>query len=444
MSPTPVSMSPTPRSSQPLNVVVLYADDWRHDTLGLANPVVSTPNLDRLAKGAVRFTHNCVTTSVCWVSRASFYTGQWMSRHGYQKLRVNVVFNETFYAKLREHGYHTGHVGKWQPGKSPRQGRDIDVSKCYYGSHWIRKNDTTIHVTQQNEEDALDFLKKRPKGKPFALTVAFFAPHAMDSQTKQYFPMPKSSSLYQGVSIPEPSNASKSWSRLPSFLQSGQQRIRWHWRFDTPSKYQIMMKKYFRLVSEVDAACGRVLAELKRQGLLNTTMVIFTTDNGYFHGERQWAGKWYPHEESLRVPLIIHDPRRFEQQGAVVDKLTLNVDLAPTILAAARVPPPERMQGRDLAPLYLRHRCKACAAIDEPWRHDFYYEYKDHTGSIQGSEAVVSKQWKYVYWVKHKLEQLFNVMHDPKEEQDLASSPKHATRMSQMRARLEVLRRAAQ
>ena len=118
--------------------------------------------------------------------------------------------------------------------------------------------------------------------------------------------------LYQDVTIPVPKTATdESFRRLPPFIanEKNEGRVRWHWRFDTPEKYQTMMKNYYRLATEVDATCGRVLAELKKQGVLDNTLVIFTGDNGYFHAEHGLADKWYPHQESIRVPLIVRDPR---------------------------------------------------------------------------------------------------------------------------------------
>lgn len=116
-------------------------------------------------------------------------------------------------------------------------------------------------------------------------------------------------------------------------------------------------KNYYRLASEVDATCGKVIAELKSQGLYENTLVIFTTDNGYFHAEHGLADKWYPHQESIRVPLIVHDPRMpTNRSGQTNDQFTLNADLAPTILAAANIAAPSRMQGRDFAPLYIAAR----------------------------------------------------------------------------------------
>ena len=429
----------------PLNIVLLYADDWRHDTLGCAgNPVVQTPRLDALARDGVRFTHNSVTTAICGVSRASMLTGQWMSRHGNRAFDMfRTPWSETLPAQLRAHGYWVGHVGKWHNGKFPAAEYDSPASALANGTHWIAQPDgTRIHVTQKNERDAIDFLRARPAGKPFCLTVAFFATHAEDGNKQQYLPQPESMSLYRDVTIPVPPTATDAAFRaLPPFLANARNegRNRWTWRFDTPERYQESMKNYYRLATEVDAACGRVLDELRAQGVLDRTLVVFTTDNGYFHGEHGLADKWYPYEESIRVPLIVWDPRMpAARRGTTDDALTLNVDLAPTILAAARIAPPAAMQGRDLAPLYLDARPPA-------WRSEFLYEHAMLTSRdfIPASEAVVTREWKYILWPDWGVEQLFDLAHDPREERDLVADPAHTPRLAAMRADLARLKSQA-
>ena len=361
-SPRPAIARDADSSEQaaPKNVLVLYADDWRHDSLSIAdNPVVKTPVLDRLSEQSVRFTHNCVTTSICCVSRASLFTGQWMSAHGCEGFRpFKTDWSETYPGVLRDGGYYVGHVGKWHNGKFPVE--HFDFGRAYHGRHWYTQDDgSKIHVTQRNQNDALEFLKKRPADQPFCLTVAFFATHAVDNNPEQFLPQPSSESLYRDTEIPVPPNANdESFHRLPEFLATEQNegRNRYHWRFDTPEKYQTMMKNYYRLATEVDSTCGRIMAELEQQGVLDDTLVIFTTDNGYYHGEHGLADKWYPHQESVRVPLIVRDPRMpAAVRGTTDDNLTLNVDLAPTILSALGMPTPDTMQGSDLSPLYLKN-----------------------------------------------------------------------------------------
>jgi arylsulfatase len=332
-------------------------------------------------------------------------------------------------------------VGKWHCGKFPKE--EFDFARSYSGVHWIKRpNGKGVHVTRQNESDALEFLRTRPADNPFFLTVAFFATHAEDGNPKQYLPQPPSMELYRDAVIPIPRTATdEHFRRLPPFIANdkNESRNRWRWRFDTPEKYQEMLTNYYRLATEVDAACGSVIAELKRQDLWNNTLVVFTTDNGYFHGEHGLADKWYPYEESIRVPLIVRDPRMAaERRGQTNDELTLNVDLAPAILAAAGLQVPSGMQGRDLSPLYLKQ--------DPPrWREDFFYEHATIRSKefIPASQALVSEDWKYILWPEFDYEQMFDLRTDRAEEHDLARDPRHAEQLARLRARFKEVRTVA-
>ena len=442
-----IALPPALRAAdpKPMNVVVLLADDWRYDTLGCAgHPVLKTPHLDALAKDGFRFTRACVTTSICGVSRASLLTGQWMSRHGNEAFAMfKTPWAETYPGLLRANGYWVGHVGKWHNGTFPKE--RFDFGRSYAGTHWIKRpNAEPVHVTQLNETDALEFLQKRPQDKPFCLTVAFFAAHAEDGNPKQYLPQPGSAELYANDTIPVPALATdEALKRLPPFLQlpANEGRKRWTWRFDTPEKYQTMMKNYYRLCTEVDATCGRVIAELKTQGVLDNTLVIFTGDNGYFHGERGLADKWYPYEESIRVPLIVHDPRTpAAAKGKTNGDFVLNVDIAPTILAAANVAAPKTMQGRDFAPLY-----REAKNLDPPWRDEFFYEHavigsKDR---IPASRALVRHDAKYIDWPDFKYEELFDLKADPQEQKNLIADPARAKQLAEMKERFEKLKERA-
>jgi arylsulfatase len=421
-------------SPQP-NIVLLYADDWRHDTLGCAgHPVVQTPNLDALAKDGVRFTRACVTTSICGVSRATLLTGQWMSRHGNRAFGpFQTPWADTFPGRLRANGYWVGHVGKWHNGPFPKD--RYDFSRAYDGRHYVTNADgSRTHVTRKNEADALEFLQQRPPRQPFSLTVAFFAPHAEDGDPKQYLYQPESEPLYRDAAIPLPLTGDDDhFRRLPPFLANEQNegRRRWRIRFDTPDMYQNSMKAYYRLVSEVDAACGSILAELRRQQLLEQTLVIFTTDNGYFHGEHGLADKWYPYEEAIRVPLILRDPRTpASRRGTSCDEFALNADLAPTILSAAGVEIPTGMQGRDLSPFVF-------GETPSDWRDEYFYEHAviRNVDFIPSSAALVRKDWKYIVWPDFEREELFDLVHDPRETHDLSRDPNQAERLAEMRGR---------
>jgi len=407
--------------------------------------VVKTPHLDKLAEGGFRFTRACVTTAICGVSRSSMLSGQWMSRHGNRAFAaMKTPWAQSYPGLLRKHGYHVGHVGKWHSGPFPAE--EFDFGRAYSGTHWMKREDgSKVHVTRKNQEDALEFLATRPKDKPFMLNLWFFAPHAEDGNPEQYLPQPESMELYQDIDIPIPPLATEeALHNLPPFIQDpkNEGRVRFHWRFDTPEKYQRMMKNYYRLCTEVDAVCGRVIKELENQGLLENTIVVFSCDNGYYHGDRGLADKWYSHEESIRVPLIVHDPRMpRDRRGQTNDDFVLNVDLAPTLLAAAGIPAPKRMQGRDFAPLYLTPGGK----ISPPWRDAFLHEHGtiSNKNRIPSSDAVVRRDFKYTYWPEWDHEDLYDLRADPLEQKNLARLPEHAETLAALRKQLAAMRAAA-
>ncbi len=430
----------------PRNVILLVSDDQRWDALGAAgNDVIHTPHLDRLAEEGVRFPQAFVTTSICMTSRASIFTGQYMSRHGITRFGKPLspeAFAETYTGLLREAGYWTGFVGKYGVGRIRPE--DFDFARAYEGRHWMQVDGEKIHITERNAQDALTFLNERPDDQPFLLSVSFFAPHAEDRAPEQYLPQDWSAEFYEGVTVPESPLMDEAYlEALPHFLAqpANEGRVRFHWRFDTPERYQEYMINYFRLITEVDEVVGRIVQQLKDQGVYDNTLILYIGDNGYFHAERGLADKWYPYEESIRVPLIIRDPRQCPgDQGAVLDQMALNIDLAPTIVAAAGLPVPERMQGEDLAPLYLS---------DDPpqWRDEFFYEHPTITRRerIPTSLAVVRRDWKYVLWPEWEdYEQLFDLQTDPTEKRNLAHDPDYADKLEEMRRRLDTWRERAQ
>jgi len=427
------------QQKKPMNILLLYADDWTAKTLGAAgNKVVKTPVLDKLAKEGVRFAENCVTTSICWVSRATLYTGLYMARHNTtMPQEFFVSWKACLYNLLKKHGYVVGHIGKlgiWAPFDED----SVDTYVDDEGWHYNNINDRLWHITEKNEHDSIMFLKNRDKTKPFFLNTAFYATHAVDGvESEQYYPQNRSMSMYRNVTIPTPvTGTQEAWNNMPDFFKEWNEgRNRWHWRYDTPTKFQLMMKNYYRMASEVDSACGAIMEELRRQGELENTLIIFTSDNGNFHGEHGLADKWYPHQESIRVPLIIKDPRMpVDKAGMVNEDLTLNLDLAPTILSAAGIQPPPEMMGRDMANLYLQE--------DTNWRTEFFYEHPTHTHKtyIPASEALVRKDYKYFFWPDFQLEQLFDLKNDPYEERDIINETEYTTILNDMRNRFTELK----
>lgn len=418
----------------PLNIIILYPDDWRHDDIGGVAPIVRTPFLNRLATKGIRFTYNAVTTSICWISRATLFTGQYVSRHGSTYLKKPLFITEnwktTWPFLLQQKGYFVGHVGKWQyKDIGGLINKVFDWTSFHEGRHFysmrIGNEWQDVPAAARTRDDTLRFLKERPKDKPFALTVAFYPPKAVGIGTEpgaQWMPTNETRKIYENETIPEPLyDMNEAYKKLPYFLQNDRNvgRGRWRQRWSTPEHYQEGMKNYYALITDVDAACEEIYNQLEEDNLLNNTMIIFTTDNGLFHGAHGLAGKWYPYQESIRVPLIIYDPRMPQEKvGTLDDSMTLNIDLAETILGAANIPPAPLMQGRDISDLYLRPPSKN---MSDPWRTEFYYEFPIGDGLPYDPSvtALVRKDWKYINWSDENYEQLFNLIEDPLELNDL-------------------------
>lgn len=444
-----------------LNVVFILADDLRWNSLGcMGNDYVITPNIDALANEGQRFENAYVTTSISCVSRASILTGQYMSRHGITGFDKNVTeeqFATTYPALLRAQGYYTGFVGKYGFGL----GRDTDFDFVAFEErliHWLPVNPKTkieklgggytrilgdsIHITELNTLEALRFLETRPKDKAFNLSVSFYAPHAEDHHPDQFRYQPSSEKYYQNVQFPLPQKAGiENLKALPPFISAEQNegRVRWHWRFDRPEKYQTMMRNYYRMVTEVDEAVGRIVAELKQQGVFENTMIVFMGDNGYFHGEHQLADKWYPYEESIRVPLVIYDPRSAPtDRGKRVQAMALNVDIAATLISAAGIAAPSNMQGHDLTTLYLGKKPRK-------WRKDFFYEHPivSNARRIPSSQALVSATDKYSFWPDYDYEEYFDLKKDPQETKNEISNPKYKKKIAKLKKRFEYLKEKA-
>ena len=211
---------------------------------------------------------------------------------------------------------------------------------------------------------------------------------------------------------------------LPPFLSSdsNEGRVRYHWRFDTPERYQDYMIRYYRLITEVDAAVGRLVDELKAQGVYDNTLIVFIGDNGYFHGDRGLADKWYPYEQALRVPLIVRDPRLpARQRGTTSDQMALNIDVAPTFVSAAGMPVPEVMQGRDLSPLYLADGTGLARRV--LLRAPDHHLTRSH--SVVAGRDPAGLEIRLLAGIRY--EQLFDLRKDPQEFRNLAADDRRRT-----------------
>jgi arylsulfatase A-like enzyme len=196
------------------------------------------------------------------------------------------------------------------------------------------------------------------------------------------------------------------------------------------------MTRYYRLITEVDEAVGRLVDELRIQGVYDNTLIVFIGDNGYFQADRGLADKWYPYEESARVPLVVRDPRLPPaRRGTTHQQFALNLDVAPTLVSAAGLAVPAVMQGRDLSPLYLRTPASA-------WRDEFFYEHPTITSKdrIPSSHGVIRRDWKYIEWPEFGYQQLFDLRADPGELRNLAGHAAFAGQQKNMRQQLDAWR----
>jgi len=424
------------------HIVFFLTDDMRFDAMGCAgNPIIHTPNLDRLASQGTLFRNCFCTTSICSVSRASFLTGQYGSRHGIEDFKTPLsrqALARTFPALLRAAGYYTGFVGKWGlGGELPKEAFDFFTGFSGQGRYF--EPGDPEHITRKLTRQVLQFLDERPHGRPLLLCVSFKAPHCQDGAKQQFQPDPAYASLYRDVTIPEPVTATpEAFAALPAFLQQSEGRRRWERRFATPSMFQENVKNYYRLITGVDAAVGAVMDRLKQAGLDRRTVVIFTSDNGFFLGEHGLAGKWFMYEESIRLPLIIRDPGVPPiARGRRVDAMALNIDIAPTIVDLAGLPVPSVMQGRSLRP-WVAGRFPA-------WRTEFFYEHHyDHHGRIPPCEGVRTERYTYIRYLTTDpvQEALFDLDTDPHQLHDRAGDAAYRPVLEQLRRRWKRWRQA--
>jgi arylsulfatase A-like enzyme len=435
------------KSSKPPNIIVILTDDQRWDAIGYAgNKIIKTPEQDQLALEGTYFNKAFVTTPICGASRATIITGLYERKHNYTLggTTLNPVYLKKNYPlELRKNGYHTGFFGKFGIKNNgdlsnifsefevyDRNNKFEDHRGYYYKS--IGKD--TVHLTQYTGHKALAFIDNAPSDGPFCLSISFSAPHAHDGAwegiKKQYFWQEEVDDYYRDTVIPGPNNASDDrFSALPKEVREGFNRVRWYWRYDSKERYQESLKGYYRMISGVDKELGKIREMLTKKGIADNTIIVWMGDNGYFLGERQMAGKWLMYDNSVRVPLIIYDPRVKKHHD--VEDMVANVDLAATILDFSGVKSDLKTHGISLVPYVYNGSSKYK-------RKELMIEHLWDFQPIPPSEGIRTEQWKYFrYRTIKATEELYDLENDPQELNNLASNTKYKIILQNMRDKLD-------
>lgn len=430
------------KSKQP-NIVFFFTDDQRNDTLGCeGHPIVKTPTIDSLASNGVRFQNSFVSHPICWVSRTTILSGYTARSFGTKEQpdkakpeAVKMLFSD----HLSNAGYRTGFFGKFH-AKMPRGYKPEDhfdkFEAIFRNPYFKKQPDGSLrHETEVIVDRGIEFIESQSKDQPFALNMWFNAAHAEDRDKRPgigHFPWPKAvDGMYEDVEIPQPKlNAPKIYESQPQYLKDSLNRERFFWRWDTPEKYQTNMRAYFRMISGIDGAMKRFIKVLEAKGFAENTIIVYSADNGYYMGNRGFAGKWSHYEESLRVPLIIYDPRLPKaKRGRVVQTPSLNLDLPSTFLEWAGVKIPESYQGRSLASIVN-------GSIPKDWRTETFHEHVVLRPTI-GWEGLRNEQYKYARYFDQEpiSELLYDLKNDPDELKNLAEDPAYAEILKELRER---------
>lgn len=433
------------------NILFIFSDDHSAQALSCyGSRVISTPHLDRLATGGARFTNSFVTNSICSPSRATLLTGQYSHRNGVPVFNRFDGSRDHVAKRLQAAGYHTGMIGKWHLGGEPT-GFDRWIVLPGQGAYsnpvfLVPTGKLTIegHCTGITADLGIEFMKTRPADKPFFLMLHHKAPH------RTWVPDERNRVKFAGATFPEPETLFDDYATRPAALPENEQTIARHltnhdlkleppdglsaearraWFTSVPMevtvdgrtltgkdlvrwKYDRFMQDYLACVQGVDDTVGTVLDYLDSSGLASNTIVIYTTDNGWYMGQLGLYDKRFMYEPGLRTPLLVKGPG--VEAGICPEELVANIDLAPTFLELAGLPVPDSMQGRSLVPL-VRGRKPA------DWRTSIYYRYYHDPGhhNTRAHVGVRTATHKLIHYWKKDAWELFDLAADPHEQRNL-------------------------
>ncbi len=433
------------------NILFVFTDDHaQHAISAYGSKVNQTPHLDRLAARGARFLNSFVTNSICTPSRATLLTGQYSHKNGVPVFNSFDGERDHLAKRMQAGGYHTGIVGKWHLGSDPT-GFDRWIVLPGQGDYWnptflVPRGKLSIegHCTAVTTDLGLEFLKTRPADKPFFLMLHQKAPH------RGWQPDEVNQRKFADAEFPEPATLFDDYATRPAALPENEQTIardltRRDLKLDPPPglskeelarwlaerpmrlevdgktlagadlvrwKYRRFMRDYLACVQGVDDGIGRVLDWLDNEGLADQTIVIYTTDNGWYLGDLGLYDKRFMYEPGLRVPLIARGPGI--KAGLTPEEFVANIDLAPTILDLAGLPIPESMQGRSLGPLLRGER-------PADWRTSVYYRYYHDPGhhNTRAHYGVRTATHKLIHYWKKNAWELYDLVSDPMEQHNL-------------------------
>ena len=414
------------------NVIIFVAEDMRYDELGfLEKTPVETPNLDKLAEKSLVFTNAYTTSPVCPASRAGIFTGLPVTNHGvvhYKSKMKKEIWQKSYPVLLHEQGYKTGFVGNFGMqiwNRKKYQEKDFDSWFGFpfgwgdYDEHDI--DGRPVHSARLMEEQSLRFINLY-KNNPFCLSISFKSPQL----PWQIDPAYADELQNADIQLPETWNKKEI---LPKKAFSGN-----IYECENLSKkatdlqsYQDTIRARYQLIYGLDKVVGRIMHELEMLGLLENTMVVFTSDNGFLLGEHGLWGKGWAFEESMRIPLMIYTGEN--SRAGYSNKLVTNLDVFPTLLNYAGIETGEEISGENLL-LQTENPNKKQLFFNQPYTRD---SESDSWGKIPAFKAIISGNLKYVFYHETGEEQLFDIEKDPQETKDLSSSKKYKKELETFR-----------
>ncbi|NLF18636.1 MAG: sulfatase [Lentisphaerae bacterium] len=457
------------------NIVFIMSDDHAAHAIGCYGSRINrTPHLDRIAAEGLRFDRCFCTNSICTPSRATILTGTYNHVNGVTTLTTPMDNRLQTYPKLLQAaGYQTAIFGKWHLGSGPRhcptgfddwavlpgQGRYHNPQFVFKGPEGGETRTVTGYATDLITDFSLDWLRRRDPARPFCLMIHHKAPH------RPWYPDEKHARLFLDEDIPEPETLQDDYRGRAAAAAAAKMRVgpdmtptdlKCEVASELPEAelrrwaYQRYIKDYLRVIASVDDNVGRVLDTLDRAGLSRNTVVIYTSDQGFFLGDHGWFDKRFMYEESLRMPCMLRYPAMVAP-GRVSTDMVLNTDFAPLFLDLAGVTAPEPMQGVSLRPL-LEDR------TPPDWRQAMYYRYwmhRDGSHNVYAHYGIRTHRYKLIYYYADPLGQpgaageacppeweLFDLENDPLEMCNRYHDPAHADTVAALTRELARLQAA--